>query len=114
MDICKIVFGKSIDDLSYKDIENYFNEEKSESDQVEYKSINEKADSQPSFQKLAETVCGFLNSNGGVLVWGAPRGIKKEKRNEKIFVGPLTPSFSLIEKDKFINKISNLITPIPK
>jgi hypothetical protein len=59
------------------------------------------------------SICAFLNSGGGILIWGAPLGRAVEGRKEKIFQGELSPITHRIEKDSYINKISDSITPMP-
>ncbi len=58
-------------------------------------------------------ICAFLNSDGGILIWGAPEGREVEARQEKVFSGDLALVPELKEKDWFINKVSDSITPLP-
>ncbi len=52
-----------------------------------------------------------MNSNGGILIWGAPLGRTVDER--LIFQGALSLVTQLIEKDTLISKISDSITPLP-
>ena len=113
MDYCKIHFGKSLNDLSYQDILGYFQTERIETDQMEFKSLNSNGDINAKFPKLIESVSGFLNSSGGILIWGAPEGVKPSGKKEKVFIGDLTPFGSELEKDWLISKISDSIIPLP-
>ena len=55
----------------------------------------------------------MLNSEGGILIWGAPKGQKIDGKKEKIFQGALSPVDELKEKDGLINTISDTINPLP-
>jgi hypothetical protein len=107
-------FGKYLNDLEYKDLENFFIEEKDETNNIEFKSYSA---AHGNFNKnidgVIRGICAFLNSDGGVLIWGAPEGIKVEGRKEKVFKGELSPVPELREKDWLINKISDTISPLP-
>jgi hypothetical protein len=109
-----LFFGKDIEHLSFEDIKNFFIEEKEESDKIEFKSQNEREPKQDGEANILRTICGLLNSDGGVIVWGAPAGIPNPTNKKiKIFKGELTLGNNKYEKDAFINVITNLITPSP-
>jgi hypothetical protein len=86
---------------------------KEESDVVEFKSYYEKNQNNHTHKEdaIIKTICAFLNSSGGVVIWGAPVGKKEGKK--KVFVGDLSPVEYTYEKDDFISKISNRIIPLP-
>mgnify|MGYP000881575833 FL=1 len=114
MNYSKNYFGKNLTELSYTDIENFFIEEKKESNSLEFKSYStENGNLNKSIESITKGICAFLNSEGGILIWGAPKGIKRENRQEKVFIGDLSPVPELKEKDWLINKISDSITPLP-
>jgi hypothetical protein len=109
-------FGKELIELNYSDIENYFVNERDESDKIEFKSyysIEEKNHTEKE-NAVIRAVCGLLNSEGGIVIWGAPIGQTISGKKEKIFKGDLSPADKLIEKDSFINRVTDLITPSPK
>lgn len=54
-----------------------------------------------------------MNSSGGLLIWGAPEGVRPADGGSKRFQGALTPYNVRIEKDSLINRITDRITPIP-
>lgn len=112
MDYALQLFGKSFSELIYDDIEAYFLTNKFETDIIEFKSAHSDK-VEESIKSLTTAICAFCNSNGGILVWGAPVGQKNPDRKEKEFVGKLTSIGTTIEKDALINKISTLITPLP-
>lgn len=112
MDYCTAHFGKQLSELTYEDIETYFQKENTETDQLEFKS-NSKGNPDDRLKSIQKTICAFLNSSGGLLIWGAPEGIKIDGRKELVFTGGLTPHPAIIEKDLIINKISDAISPLP-
>lgn len=116
MDYTKQFFGKPIDELSYSDIEKYFADPRDESDKIEYKSYysSENQSDNKKIDGIIRAICAFLNSEGGIVIWGAPVGVSVEGKKEKVFKGDLSPCNKRFEKDSFINRITDLITPSPK
>lgn len=114
MDYASNYFGKKLDELTYADIQAYFVDEKEETESIEFKSfppghgVIEK-----SLDGIKKGICAMLNSDGGIIIWGAPVGQDVPGKKEKIFKGNLAPVNQLIEKDKLINKISSAIIPLP-
>lgn len=109
---------EKISDIIYEDVLEYFVDEKPESDKIEYKSFvddeNEKNKNLKD-QKILKSICGFLNSEGGLIIWGAPKGlIDPLKNGKKIFQGNLSMVELSYDKDSFINKVTDSITPAPK
>lgn len=105
---CKQLFGNDINDVQIKDLQTFFDNKRDESTNVEAKSFDIKnGDVGEGLKQVIKTVCAFLNSNGGVVVWGAP------KEEDHKFVGDLTPIPTLYEKDSLISKISDKISAIP-
>ncbi|MFO7853314.1 MAG: AlbA family DNA-binding domain-containing protein [Bacteroidota bacterium] len=106
--------GKSLTDLQYTDIETFFGEEQEETNRLEFKSYSvAHSNFNENIEGVIRGICAFLNSDGGLLIWGAPEGIKIVGRQEKVFLGELSPVPELKEKDWLINKISDSITPLP-
>jgi hypothetical protein len=65
-------------------------------------------------RSILRTICAFLNSEGGVLIWGAPV-MQKQVGTKSIHTsGDLQPVPERYEKDAFIAKLANRITPSPK
>ena len=105
-------FGKDLNDLLYDDILNFFVEEKEESDKIEFKAFHpDFGNFNKNLEGVIRGICAFLNSNGGILIWGAPLGTKVEER--VTFQGDLSPVTELKEKDSLISKVSDSITPLP-
>jgi hypothetical protein len=115
MNYSKQYFGKELDQLSYQDIKNFFLEEREETDKIEFKSYYDSNEQNyPDKENgIIKTICGLLNSEGGLIIWGAPVGRYNEEGNKKKFQGCLSPLDKLIEKDNFISRITDSITPSP-
>lgn len=113
MTLSNNILGKELNDLTHQDIETYFATEKVETDNLEFKSINPAGNFDDKISGLAKSICGFLNSNGGLLIWGAPEGLRPAGGGAKRFQGALTPYNVQIDKDSLINRITDRITPIP-
>lgn len=107
-------FGKNLGDLTYDDIANYFIAEHPESNNIEFKAFSlEYGNFNRDFKGVIRAICGLLNSDGGIVIWGAPIGIENEVTHEKIFQGDLSPVPEYKEKDVIINKVSDSISPLP-
>ncbi|QWX84860.1 ATP-binding protein [Cellulophaga sp. HaHaR_3_176] len=105
-------FGKDLEELEYADISNFFIESKEESDKIEFKAFHpDYGNFNQNLDGVIRGICGFLNSNGGILIWGAPLGKKED--GKIVFVGDLAPVKEFKEKDTLISKISDSITPLP-
>jgi hypothetical protein len=115
MKYSQLYFGKPLSVLTFGDIVNFFNEEKIESNKIEFKSFG--SEENHSFQEkengIIRTICGLLNSEGGIIIWGAPIGQEMPGKTEKVFFGELSPHNKLIEKDRFISRVTDSITPTP-
>lgn len=105
-------FSKDLNDLTFNDIEQYFTFPQEESDKIEFKAFHPKfGNFDKNLEGVVRGICAFLNSNGGLLIWGAPLGVKNN--NFDIFQGTLATINKYIEKDSLISKISDSITPLP-
>lgn len=113
MDFCSSNFGKPLNILTVEDIERFFQTERLETDQLEFKSIHPSGDFSEKIAGVQRSISAFLNSSGGVIVWGAPNGHKVEGRKEKVFKGDLTFIDRVLEKDFLISKLSDSIVPLP-
>jgi len=114
MDFSKIYFGKDQLDLQYQDLVAFFQSAKEESNKIEFKSFSiNHSTSYKDLPIVTRSICAFLNSEGGIVIWGAPQGKKIPGQHSKSFQGSLTPLSDKFEKDWLISKISDLITPLP-
>jgi hypothetical protein len=108
------IIGIPLTDIKLEDLNQFFSIEQEETDLLELKSYFEKNQSLHTHKEngILKTICAFLNSSGGLLIWGAPVGKSIEGRKHKIFTGQLSPVEQLIENDTFISKIANNIIPL--
>jgi len=106
------IFNKDLEELTINDIKSHFSLNKEESDIIEYKSFYVKNQTNYGHKENAilKTICAFLNSSGGILIWGAPIE-KKDSEGNKFYAGDLSPIDRKIDKDNFISKIVNRILP---
>jgi len=116
----KTYFKKErLEDLVIADIMDFFSIERTESDTIEFKSfvqaegVIHPLEKEKRESAILRTICGLLNSAGGILIWGSPKGELLEDGSEKVFVGPLNMVKIDYEKDSFINKVSDSIKPTP-
>ncbi len=113
MDFSTAYFGKPLDNLEYNDIVNYFADPKQETETIELKSYHPQSTFDKGLQGVIRGISAFLNSSGGLLIWGAPSGQKIQGQAEDVFVGNLSPVNELHGKDRLINKITSAIVPLP-
>ena len=122
MDIIDSIFGKKIHDLKLTDIIKYFSTPKKETNINEFKAYVDQANPNTTkikrdnekISSIIQSLCAFLNSDGGFLIWGAPKGIPVNGENEESYFGTLTSVDYFIEQDQFTNKIAAQISPLPK
>lgn len=119
MSYSKDHFGRDIFDLEYADLVNYFKVSNDETDRIEYKSYvihsSDTGGHKEKEKSVIKSVCGFLNSEGGLLIWGAPEGQKDLTDAAKtVFHGALTPFTENYDKDSFVRKVTDSITPSPR
>lgn len=111
------ILGRKLEDIDVSFLRKFFEEDRIEGDLLELKSYYDKEGDikgdnfKEKQRKVLKTICAFLNSSGGILIWGAPIG--KPKDQVKVFSGDLSPVPILIEKDSFINMISDKTVPLP-
>jgi len=108
----KSIFGKELFDLTYQDIKDFFVTEKEENLNLEFKSYPNQGSHHEKEKVIKKSVCALLNSEGGIIVWGAPtesRGLSGITKAS----GDLTPFNSNLDKDKLINILSSTIIPMP-
>ncbi|MCD6017552.1 MAG: hypothetical protein K0S53_673 [Bacteroidetes bacterium] len=112
----QLYFGKEWEKLKYKDIENFFSEKQEESDKIEFKSYVDRGEKSKTETEnnIIRTICGMLNSEGGIIIWGAPKGEKKENSKILEFEGELTPLNFQTDKDSIIRRISDNIQVTPR
>ncbi|WP_417611284.1 helix-turn-helix domain-containing protein [Owenweeksia hongkongensis] len=98
-------FKKSIQELTFADLEEYFSQKRRENQHLEFKS------GEVTIDKILKEVGAFLNAEGGVLIIGAPRELERP-HDTGVCIGELTrSSFESVETVK--TYLSNDIIPPP-
>ncbi len=90
----------------------FFDTEKEESLNLEFKSFPQQGDYSGKEAAVKKAVCGLLNSEGGIIIWGAPVETRHTNGNTTA-IGPLTPFTSQLDRDRMINILSSTISPMP-
>lgn len=111
MELAKKLFGKEITEINKSDILEYFSSPHEESDILEYKSYPPEGKFEHKKKDILRAISGMLNSEGGILVWGAPK--EKKDGGKKLYGGELSPVTKNLEKDDFMASILNRIIPAP-
>lgn len=106
-------FGKELDDLTYQDVIDYFTVPRSESTTIEYKSYGVHGNHDDKLRGIYKALTAFLNSSGGIVIWGSPQGQIPAGQTEEIFQGPLSPITQAMEQDRTINLVTDNISPAP-
>ena len=112
MEYSNIIFSKDLYDLEYNDIVQFFSAEKEETLNLEFKSYPSTGNNNDKEKAVFKAICGLLNSEGGIIVWGAPTEEKNSDGNTTA-QGALTPFSTALDRDRLINKILSLIIPLP-
>src|SRR4030095_1215138 len=121
MTFSKSFFDKELTELKHADLVKFFESPKKEGNNIEFKSYKDvahpgttkSARDKEKLQKILSSVCAFLNTDGGLLVWGAPEGKPYEDETEDSFWGDLTPVTYAIEPDQFMERVASEIQPTP-
>jgi len=108
----EIYFAKDLESLVVADVNNYFVDAKEESTTIEFKAFHAQfGNFGKNLEGVIRGLCAFLNSEGGILIWGAPLGVKHG--DQTFFQGALSLVDHLLDKDALISKISDSISPLP-
>jgi hypothetical protein len=121
MSITKSFFDKELAELQHADLIKFFELPKKEGNNIEFKSYKDFAiqgttkssRDKEKLQKILSSVCAFLNTDGGLIIWGAPEGKPLEDEFEDSFWGNLTLVTMSIEPDQFMERVSSEIQPTP-
>lgn len=112
MKYSQVIFGKDLYNLNYNDLVQFFETEKEETLNLEFKSYPITGNHNEKEKAVFKSICGLLNSEGGIVIWGAPTEDKNAEGNT-IAEGALTPFKTVLDRDRLINKISSLLIPLP-
>ena len=108
MSIVKSIFGKDLYELELQDLQLFFQSEQEENAVLEFKS------GETTYESIHKEVVAFLNTEGGVLIIGAPREIAGgDKSRPKICKGILMPSKSIKNQDTLMRSLASNIAPSP-
>jgi len=107
MSLAEKIFGKPLYSISEADLISYFSVEQEENSVVEYKS------GKVELQKVLKEIVAFLNTEGGLLIIGAPEESQADKTKHKVCVGNLTAWNSVKDQDSFIRILATQISPSP-
>jgi hypothetical protein len=114
------LFGKPVHELLKEDLVSFFSSDKRESNTLEFKSYvdasqqggTKNSRDKEKLSTIIRSVCGFLNTDGGILIWGSPKG-EPGSDGENIYKGDLCPVEMVLAPDQFINMVVSEISPTP-
>ncbi|HWK07048.1 MAG TPA: ATP-binding protein [Puia sp.] len=115
MDYVQQIFGKPLRQITYQEIADYFQAQRRENNFLEFKSVPTGNITDSQWDGILQSACAFLNSSGGVIVWGAPKEKTVKLENGKKIKecqGPLTNFDTHLPKDTVVSKISTNLTPL--
>jgi hypothetical protein len=105
MSFCRDIFQKGIYELQLSDLQSFFSSPQEETSILEFKSGN------TALEKIYREVAAFLNTEGGILIIGAPQ--EKELGNKKVCHGDLDPALKILNQDSLMRTIASNISPSP-
>lgn len=108
----EVLFNIDLYELTYNDLEVFFQTQKDESLNLEFKSYVAVGNHNSKEDTVKKAVCGLLNSEGGIVIWGAPIEVT-DAQGKKSAVGALTPFQTNLDRDRLINIFSSSISPMP-
>ncbi|KQX00769.1 helix-turn-helix domain-containing protein [Flavobacterium sp. Root420] len=106
------LFNRDLYELEYEYLQEFFSTSKDENLYLEFKSYDARGAYKEKEDTIKKAVCGMLNSEGGIIIWGAPIETRDENKNT-VAIGELTPFASALDRDKLINILSSSIIPLP-
>ncbi|KIC02500.1 hypothetical protein OA88_08705 [Flavobacterium sp. JRM] len=112
MKYSSVIFGKDLYNLTYLDLENFFLTQKEENLNLEFKSYAPQGIHRDKENVIKKSVCSLLNSEGGIVIWGAPIETRHPNGNTTA-IGGLTPFNAGLDRDRLINILSSSIIPMP-
>jgi len=99
----RLRFGKELDKLEISDIETLIENKIDESQNLEYKGLTENLEKDCNY--LAETISGFLNTDGGILIYG----VSEKKENNHTY--PNDIKWCNTPKERLENLLKHRIQP---
>lgn len=113
MNFSQTYFKKDLDQITSEDLIEFFKTPQKESQYLEFKSARETNLDRVYTNTLKPGICSFLNSEGGILIYGAPSEDKKNPDHPFHQEVMPYPKGFLGDFDSIIRKISDGITPMP-
>jgi hypothetical protein len=115
MNFCINYFKKDLYDLQEEDLKQFFKIEKKENQHLEFKQFHSRTKRTDLISIFKKAVCSFLNSEGGILIYGAPKK-EKDSDGKEYYQGNLTPfpSDTLPDKDDLMRQIVDNIHSMPR
>jgi len=112
--ITEQILGKRIENVEYADVLEYFNTPRKESDRREFKAFVDGTKAEKDQRTtLLRSICAFLNSEGGLLLWGTPIGKAPAPGQEDEFQGDLTHVINEYGEDQLSSIVYDNISPPP-
>ena len=105
MSLTGSTLGKPLSELTLEYLQHFFSEPQEESSTLEFKSKD------ITIEMVCKEVSAFLNTEGGVLVLGAPMEVELPGRKEKAAKGELNPT--TVSQDAIMRGIGSNISPAP-
>lgn len=112
MKYSNVIFGKDLYNLTYLDLEDFFSTQKEENLNLEFKSYVPQGGYRDKENAIKKSVCALLNSEGGIVIWGAPIETRDPNGNTTA-IGRLTPFNEGLDRDRLINILSSSLIPMP-
>lgn len=106
MSISQSIFQKDLYQLTRQDLEEFFATEQEETSVLEFK------EGSIDIEKLHKEVSAFLNTDGGLLIIGAPREQTLPGKTNKVCIGKITPC-TIKNQDTILHALGSNIAPGP-
>lgn len=87
-------------------LNSFFAQNQEENIRLEFKSF----DSANWKKGVSKAICAFANTNGGVIIFGAPQESTDNATGRKFSIGPLVP-INGVEKDTIVRSMASNIDP---
>jgi len=108
--LTELYLGCLIKDITHQTLLDFFKEEIGEDLRLEFKSYHSEKD----FDNAYEAICAFANSEGGLLIFGAPIEKRQEKEGVKYYGFSGDPMYLPKKrvKDNILDKVYQIIRPV--
>lgn len=107
MSLIRKYLGKRPHQITGSDIESFIQRRIEESSDIEYKHIK----AHENIHELAKHVCGFANSDGGLIFLGIAEGEESRGNTSKIYPEAITWGCSSLERETLEDRLFSQIKP---